>query len=84
MKPGALALALLLVTGCATISHPNAPGVQYASMAVCQNRHIQDAPGDCTKTLHKEATTQAVGVGATILVVLGYFALIGLIIAGGR
>ena len=83
MYAPALVLALLMfTTACATVSHPNAPGVQYASMEVCQNQHIQDAPGDCAKTIHKEATTQAVGVGATILVVLGYFALIGLILAG--
>jgi uncharacterized protein YceK len=85
MRASALALVvLLLVTGCATISHPNAPGVQYASMEVCQNQHIQDAPGDCAKTIHKEATKEAIGVGATILVVLTYLGLVALIIAGGR
>ena len=74
--------ALLLLTSCATIQHPASPGVQYASMEQCQNQHLQDSPGDCAKMIHQQATTQAVGVGATILVVLGYFALIGLILAG--
>lgn len=84
MKPLAAALSLLLFTGCATIQHPNAPGVQYASMDVCQNQHIMDSPGDCTKTIHKEATKEAIGIGATILVVLTYLGLVALIIAGGR
>lgn len=84
MKAVSVLLVVLLLTGCATVQHPNSPGVQYASMDQCINQHIQDSPGDCTKTIHQEATTQAVGVGATILVVLGYLALIGFIIAGGR
>lgn len=79
----AVVLVGLLFAGCATIQHPGAPGVQYPSMEVCQNQHLQDAPGDCTKTIHSEATKQAIGVGATILVVLGYLALVGLILAGG-
>ena len=77
-------VVLLLFTGCATVQHPSSPGVQYASLDQCINQHIQDSPGDCAKTLHSEATKEAIGVGATILVVLGYLALIGFIIAGGR
>jgi len=53
-------------------------------MDQCQNQHIMDSPGDCAKMLHGEATKEAVGIGAVILVVLGYFALIGFIIASGR
>lgn len=84
MKLVSIALALVMFAGCTTVSHPNAPGVQYASIDVCQNQHLQDAPGDCAKTIHKQATTEAIGVGATILVVLTYLGLIALILAGGR
>lgn len=84
MKPLSLALAVLILVGCATVQHPaTGPTVQYASMDDCQRQNI-DTPLDCQKIMHKEATKTAVGIGATILVVLGYFALIGLIIAGGR
>ncbi len=43
-----------------------------------------DTPGDCAKTLHKEATAEAVSAGATILVVLSYMGLIAFLIAGAR
>jgi hypothetical protein len=85
MKIVSIALALLLFSGCATIQHPSTgPLVQYASMDQCQSQHLMDSPGDCAKVYHNEATKQAVGIGATILVVLGYMALIGFVIAGGR
>jgi hypothetical protein len=84
MRPTAVLLIVMMLAGCATVTHPSSPGVQYASMDQCQNQHIMDSPGDCAKMLHGEATKEAVGIGATILVVLGYFALIGFIIAGGR
>jgi uncharacterized protein YceK len=84
VKPLAVLLIAVMLAGCATVTHPASPGVQYASMDQCINQHIQDSPGDCAKTMHAEATKEAVGVGATILVVLGYLALIGFIIAGGR
>ena len=57
MRALASILALVLFAGCATVQHPASPGVQYPSMSACQNQHIQDTPGDCTKTLHQEATT---------------------------
>ena len=79
-----LAVLMLVTAGCATVQHPNAPGVQYGSMDVCQRQHIQDHPGDCTKTIHKEATTQAIGVGATILLVLSYMGLVAFAIASSR
>jgi hypothetical protein len=84
MRTTAVILIAVMLAGCATVTHPNSPGVQYASMDQCQNQHITDGPGDCAKMLHGEATKEAVGVGATILVVLGYLALIGFIVAGGR
>lgn len=84
MKSLASLMIMLLLAGCATVTHPASPGVQYASIEQCQNQHITDAPGDCAKMLHGEATKEAVGIGATILVILGYFAVIGLILAGGR
>lgn len=83
MKTLAVLLALVLFAGCAQVTHPNSPGMQYGSMDSCQSQHLQDSPGDCTKTIHKEATTQAIGVGATILIVLTYLGLIALILAGG-
>lgn len=83
MKTLAMVLALILFAGCATVQHPSSPGVQYSSLEQCYNQHLQDAPGDCAKTIHQEATTQAVGVGATILIVLTYLGLIALILAGG-
>lgn len=84
MKTLSVVLIAVMLAGCATVTHPNSPGVQYASMDQCQNQHISDSPGDCAKMLHGEATKEAVGVGATILVVLGYLALVGFVIAGGR
>ena len=67
MKTIAVVLIAVMLAGCATVTHPNSPGVQYASMDQCQNQHIMDSPGDCAKMLHGEATKEAVGVGATIL-----------------
>ncbi len=84
MRAIAVILIAIMLAGCATVTHPNSPGVQYASMDQCQNQHINDSPGDCAKMLHGEATKEAVGVGAVILVVLGYLALVGFIIAGGQ
>ena len=84
MRPTAVILIVMILAGCATVTHPSSPGVQYASMDQCINQHIQDSPGDCAKMIHGEATKEAVGIGAVILVVLGYFALFGFIIAGGR
>ena len=85
MKPVSLALIVVLLcsSGCATIQHPSTPGTQYASMDACR-RANPDSPLDCEKVMHKEATTQAIGVGAVVLVVLGYLALVGYVIAGGR
>ncbi len=83
MKAVALMVAVLLA-GCATIQHPNSPGVQYASMDQCIDQHIQDSPGACAKVLHKEATKEAVGVGASLLVIFTYLGLIALILAGHR
>lgn len=84
MKTLSAVLIAVMLAGCATVTHPSSPGVQYASMDQCQNQHIQDSPGDCAKMIHGEATKEAVGIGAVILIVLGYFAVIGFIIAGGR
>ena len=81
MKAVALMVVALLIAGCATIQHPNSPGVQYASMDQCIDQH---SPGACAKVLHKEATKEAVGVGASLLVILTYFGLIALILAGHR
>ncbi len=84
MKVIGLMLVLLLTGGCITIQHPASPGVQYVSMDQCQNQHLMDTPGDCTKVLHQQATAAVVDIGATILIVLGYFAVIALLIAGAR
>jgi len=84
MKPLSIALGVLMLASCATVQHPaTGPTVQYASMDDCQRQNI-DTPLDCQKIMHKEATSTAVKVGAAILLVLSYFALVGLIIAGGR
>jgi len=83
MKLLSMLLITLLLAGCATVTHPSSPGVQYSSMDQCQNQHIQDSPGDCAKTLHAEATKEAIGVGAVVLVVLTYIGLIALVLAGG-
>ena len=83
MRPVSLILAALLLAGCAVVTHPASPGVQYGSMDQCQQYNL-DTPGDCAKSLHREATAAAVDIGATILIALGYFALIALLIAGAR
>ncbi len=83
MKAVALLLAVLLLAGCAVVIHPASPGVQYGSMGQCQQYNL-DTPSACQKVLHQEATAAAVDIGATILIVLGYFAVIALLIAGAR
>jgi len=80
----ALILVLTTLVGCATVQHPNSPGVQYGSVEVCQNQHAQDAPGDCSTTLHKEATKEAITVGMVVIVVLYILFFPLLIIAAGR
>lgn len=84
LRMPAASLAFLLLAGCATVQHPASPGVQYGSMDSCYSQHLNDSPLDCTKTIHKEATTQAIGVGATILLILSYLGIIALALAGGR
>lgn len=84
MRTLSVLLIGLMLAGCATVTHPASPGVQYSSMEQCQNQHLQDSPGDCSKMLHGEATKEAIGVGATILLVLSYLALVGFILAGGH
>ena len=84
MRTLAMILVTLLLAGCATVQHPSAPGVQYGSLDVCQNQHVLDSPADCTQTLHKEATKEAIGVGLTILYVLAFVGLAVYVIAGGR
>ena len=84
MKTLAIMLMTLLLASCATVQHPSSPGVQYGSINVCQNQHLQDSPGDCTETIHKEATKEAIGVGLTILYVLAFVGLAVYVIAGGR
>jgi hypothetical protein len=79
----AATLAVALTAGCMTVQHPNAPGVQYASIAACQQQNFE-TPLDCEKVVHQQATSTAVKIGATILLVLSYMALVGFIIAGGR
>jgi hypothetical protein len=83
MRALALILTTVLLSSCMTVQHPLAPGVQYASMDSCQRQNI-DTPLDCEKVVHKEATGTAVKIGATILLMLGYMALVAFIIAGGR
>lgn len=84
MRTVALMVVAALLAGCATIQHPNSPGVQYSSMDQCIDQHIENNPGACAKVLHKEATKEAVGVGASLLVILTYLGLVALIIAGHR
>ena len=85
MRSLTLAVAvLMLITGCATVQHPNSPGVQYGSLDVCYEQHKQDSPGACTKTIHQQATTQAIGVGATIFLILSYVGLVTLAIVGTK
>ena len=83
MKAVTAVLVVLMLSGCATIQHPNSPEAQYTSLAVCQAQH-PELPAGCEKTMHKEATKEAIGVGAAILVVLGYLGLVAYVIAGGR
>jgi hypothetical protein len=84
MKAVAVALTALVLASCATIQHPSSPGVQYRSMEQCWDQHLQDTPLDCQKVMHQAATEAAVGIGATLFVVLVYLGLIALIVAGGR
>jgi uncharacterized protein YceK len=79
----AIALIAVLLGGCATIQHPNAPGVQYASMAVCQSQN-PDEPQQCAEVIHQQATNQAVTVFANLLLVLSVVGLIAYVMAGGR
>jgi uncharacterized protein YceK len=77
-------LTTLLLTGCTTVRHPHAPGLAYASLDACYAQHLDDAPGACTKLTDREATAQAIGVGAQVLLVLTYTGFLVLAIVGGR
>lgn len=74
----------LLLSGCTTVRHPHAPGVAYRSLEACYAQHLEDAPGACTKLTDRDATAQAIGVGAQILLVLTYTGFLVLAIVGGR
>ena len=77
MKKTAVAVLLCLtVSGCATIQHPAAPNVQYASVEQCQATH-PESPNWCQKVMHQQATNQAV---ATTAVTIGVMAQIAYII----
>ena len=81
---GLLTVLLLGPLGCTTVRHPHAPGVAYRSLDVCYAQHLEDAPAACTKITDREATAQAIGLGAQVLFVLTYTGFLVLAIVGGR
>jgi uncharacterized protein YceK len=80
----ALLMATLLLSGCTTVRHPHVPGLAYPSLDACYAQHLDDAPGACVKLTDREATAQAIGVGAQVLLVLTYTGFLVLAIVGSR
>jgi hypothetical protein len=82
-KMCALLLVLTTLVGCATVQHPNKPGVQYGSVEACQQANASDVPMACTTTIHKEATAQAATIAVGTFAVMAYIALLFLLVLGG-
>ena len=77
-------LLVLLLSGCTTVRHPHAYGIEYRSLEACYAQHLDDAPAACTKLHDRDATAQAIGIGAQVLLVLTYTGFLVLAIVGGR